>query len=106
MQTNSIATATTPITWRGEMNGKRYEDKGVVLEAVPGKKLQYVHFSPVSGDGMSAATFHTVTITLDGNGDETAVSLSQNNNSSDSMRKESEKNWATMLRGLKQYLEH
>jgi uncharacterized protein YndB with AHSA1/START domain len=93
------------ITWKGEMNGKAYEDKGVVLEAVPGKKLQYVHFSPQSDNVHQAANFHTVTITLAGEGDETAVSLAQNNNSSEAMREESEQNRATMLRGLKKYVE-
>ncbi len=94
------------ITWKGEMNGKRYEDRGVVLQSVPGKTLQYVHFGPASGEMQKIANFHTVTITLADQGDLTAVSLSQNNNSSEAMRKESERNWATMLRGLKQYLEH
>jgi uncharacterized protein YndB with AHSA1/START domain len=94
------------ITWTGEMNGKKYQDRGVVLQAVPERTLQYVHFGPAPSDPYQSASFHTVTITLDGNGDETAVLLSQNNNSNEAAREESQKNWETMLNGLKLYVEH
>jgi uncharacterized protein YndB with AHSA1/START domain len=94
------------ITWKGEMNGKKYEDRGVVLQAVPERTLQYVHFGPAPSDPYQSSNFHTVTITLDGDGDETAVLLSQNNNSSEAARAESQKNWETMLNGLKLYVEH
>ena len=29
------------ITWKGEMKGKKYEDKGVILKIDPKKTLQY-----------------------------------------------------------------
>ena len=49
--------------------------------------------------------YHTVTIDLSGSGDETEVSLSQDNNADENARRESEKNWKSMLQGLKEYVE-
>jgi uncharacterized protein YndB with AHSA1/START domain len=93
------------ITWKGEMKGKKYEDKGVVLKIVSKKTLQYSHFSPLSGKADKPENYHTVTINLSGSGNKTEVSLSQDNNSTEEARMESAKNWGTMLKGLKEYVE-
>ena len=93
------------ITWKGEMKGKKYEDKGVILKIEPKKTLQYSHFSPLSGKADKPENYHTVTISLSGSGNRTEVSLSQDNNSSEEARKESAKNWGAMLEGLKKYVE-
>ena len=37
------------ITWKGEYEGKKFEDKGEVLEVVPERRLKVTHFSPLSG---------------------------------------------------------
>lgn len=93
------------ITWTGEMNGKKYEDKGVILEIEPEQTLQYTHFSPLSGKAERPENYHTIKIDLSGSGNETEVSLSQDNNSDEKAREESEKNWTAMLGGLKKYVE-
>ena len=33
------------ITWTGEYEGKKYEDKGEILEVVPDRRLKVTHFS-------------------------------------------------------------
>src|SRR3989442_15262446 len=38
-----------PITWKGEWQGRPYEDKGVIMRFSPERVLQYTHFSPLSG---------------------------------------------------------
>lgn len=93
------------ITWTGEMNGKKYEDKGVILKIEPEQTLQYTHLSSLSGKAERPENYHTIKIDLSGSGDETEVSLSQDNNPDEKARKESEKNWAAMLAGLKKYVE-
>ena len=93
------------ITWKGEMKGKKYEDKGVILKIDPKKTLQYSHFSPLSGKTDKPENYHTVTINLSGSGNKTEVSLSQDNNLNEEARKESAKNWGAMLEGLKKYVE-
>ena len=93
------------ITWTGEMNGKKYEDKGVILEIEPEQTLQYTHFSPLSGKAERPENYHTIKIDLSGSGNETEVSLSQDNNPDEKAREQSEKNWTAMLGGLKKYVE-
>ena len=93
------------IIWKGEFKGKKYEDKGVILKIESEQTLQYSHFSPLSGEPDKPENYHTVTINLSGSGNKTKVSLSQDNNSDEEARKESEKNWGIMLEGLKKYVE-
>ncbi len=94
-----------PIVWKGEWRGKPYEDKGVILQFKPGRTLQYSHFSPLSGVPDKPENYHTVTVELSGNGNQTHVSLSQDKNASEEERAESEKNWGMMLAGLKKFVE-
>jgi uncharacterized protein YndB with AHSA1/START domain len=93
------------ITWQGEWQGKAYQDKGVILQLKPGRKLQYTHFSPLSRLPDTPENYHTVTIELSEAGAETRVTLAQDNNPTDEARAHSEKNWSAMLRALKQLLE-
>ncbi|MDB6163445.1 MAG: hypothetical protein JWL98_877 [Xanthomonadaceae bacterium] len=95
----------SPITWKGEMKGKTYEDKGEILKVDPERALQYSHFSPLAGKPDAPENYHTVTIRLSANGDKTDVSLDQDNNPDAASQRESEKNWGVMLEGLKQTVE-
>jgi uncharacterized protein YndB with AHSA1/START domain len=94
-----------PITWKGEWKGKAYEDKGVILAIEPERRLQYTHFSPLSGVPDVPANYHTVTIDLLRDAGGVHVTLSQDNNQTPEAREHSEKNWSMMLTSLKQYLE-
>src|SRR5687767_3879862 len=91
----------SPITWKGEWEGKAYEDKGVIQKIERPRVLQYTHFSPLSGLPEKPENFHTITIELSPNGSQTGVSLSQDHNPTDEERAHSEKNWNMMLEGLK-----
>jgi uncharacterized protein YndB with AHSA1/START domain len=95
----------SPITWKGEWQGKKYEDKGVILDLQPKRKLAYSHFSPLSGLPEKPENFHNVTIELVDKGKQTLVSLSQDNNADEKERDHSQKNWEMMLSGLKKVLE-
>jgi uncharacterized protein YndB with AHSA1/START domain len=90
----------SPIVWKGEWEGKPYEDKGVIQKSVPNHVLQYTHATGGSDE------VHIVTIELAEKGpSQTEVTLSQDNNPTDEEREHSEKNWRMMLDGLKKLLE-
>lgn len=93
------------IVWEGEFQGKKYRDKGVILEVEKNRKLQYSHFSPLSGHQDRPENYHTVTIELSADDGRTNVTLSQDNNPTEEAREHSEKNWDAMLSGLKKYVE-
>ncbi len=93
------------IVWTGEWQGKSYEDKGTILQLKPMTKLQYTHFSPLTGLPDIPENYHTVTVELTDKGKQTIVSLSQDNNSTQQAKEHSEKNWGMMLASLKKLLE-
>ena len=95
----------SPIVWKGEWEGKPYEDKGVILQLKPERVLQYSHFSPLSGQADVPANYHIVTIELSPEEKGTILLLSQDNNATEEDREHSEKMWGMMLTGLKNVLE-
>src|SRR5262249_3157989 len=52
------------ITWKGEMKGKRYEDRGQILRSEPGRLIEYTHFSPMAGEPDVPENYHVVTVKL------------------------------------------
>ncbi|WP_300565970.1 SRPBCC domain-containing protein [Flavobacterium sp.] len=94
----------SPITWKGEWEGKPYEDKGRILRFVPESKLHYTHYSSLSGPD-SPENYHTVTIDLYEIENKTVVFLTQDHNNTIDERLHSEKNWSMMLSSLKELLE-
>jgi len=93
------------IIWKGEWEGKTYEDKGKILLFEPKKSLQYSHFSPLSGLHDSPENYHIVTIDLEEKDKQTIVTLTQTNNAVEKTKDHSEKNWKKMLASLKELLE-
>jgi hypothetical protein len=77
----------------------------VILQFKPERTLQYSHFSPLSGLPDKPESYHIVTIELSDEGDQTRVSLTQDNNPTEEEREHSEKNWEMMLVALKKFLE-
>jgi uncharacterized protein YndB with AHSA1/START domain len=95
----------SPILWKGEWEGKSYEDKGVILKLKPPHTIAYSHFSPLAGLPDEPENYHTVTIELNAEGDHTQASLAQDNNATEEARAHSQKNWETMLAALKKFVE-
>ena len=95
----------SPITWKGEWEGKPYEDKGEIREANKGQLLQFSHLSVSSGEKDLPENYRIVTIILSESNGQTKVTLTQDNNHSEADREHSEKNWKGMLDGLKKVVE-
>ena len=95
----------SPITWTGEYEGRKYEDKGEILEVVQERRLKVTHFSPLSGEEDAPENYHTLVYELTENNGTTHVSLSQDNNSSEEAAQHSRENWEKMLGGLKEVVE-
>ena len=90
----------SPITMKGEFNGKAFEDRGEVRSFEPGRKLSYTHQS--GGKGPE----HLVTVEIAPKGEATEVTITQANadgSVTDADREhkaEYEKTWGMMLDGL------
>jgi len=95
----------SPITYRGEWEGKPFEDKGKVLEVKREKSLITTHWSPLSGVPDTPENYHTVAYQLSEKNGGTQVTITQDKNASEEEKEHSEKNWSMMLDGLKKLLE-
>lgn len=95
----------SPIVWKGQYQGKQYEDKGQILEVKPNRRLQMTHFSPMAGLPDEPENYHTLTYVLDERNGGTHVELRQDNNGSQEEADRSRANWESMLKGLKAMVE-
>jgi uncharacterized protein YndB with AHSA1/START domain len=96
----------SPITMKGEFNGKPYEDKGEIMDSEPGKLLSFSHWSALSGAADAPENYHLVTIELSPDQTGTKVTIRQSNliggakPADTQQRSEYEKNWSMVLDGL------
>jgi uncharacterized protein YndB with AHSA1/START domain len=95
----------SPIYYRGEWQGKPYEDKGTILEFDRPRKMASTHWSPLAGVPDVAENYHTLTYLLDERDGRTELTLLQDNNASEEEKQHSEQNWNMMLASLKKLLE-
>jgi uncharacterized protein YndB with AHSA1/START domain len=95
----------SPIHYRGEWQGRSYEDKGKIVEVEREKRLVSTHWSPLAGVPDSPENYHTVTYTLSEHDGKTDVTIMQDNNASEEEKLHSEENWKMVLSGMKKLLE-
>jgi uncharacterized protein YndB with AHSA1/START domain len=95
----------SPIIWKGEYDGKRYEDHGEIVDVVPGSRLELTHFSPLGGAEDVPENYHRIVYELEADGAGTRVRLTQDNNSTAEQAEQFKRNWQQMLSGLKDVVE-
>jgi uncharacterized protein YndB with AHSA1/START domain len=95
----------SPIFFRGEWQGKSYEDKGVILDSVPNKLFSYKYWSSMSGIEDKPENYVTVTYMLHEEAHGTRLEIKQENIPDEKMKAHSEQNWNKVLGDLKQLLE-
>ena len=97
-------TVGAPIRWQGEWEGRAYEDRGVILEADPGRRLVCTHFSPLTGKPDVPENYHTLTWTISGDGP-VEFTLSQDNNPDEAAALHSTTMWDSLVRTVKDIAE-
>jgi uncharacterized protein YndB with AHSA1/START domain len=93
------------IVWRGEYEGKSYEDHGEILVFEPERRLEMTHFSPLNGEEDVPENYHVLAYELEEVGDATRVKLTQDNNPTPEAAERSQANWERMLAALKSVVE-
>ena len=94
----------SPIVFRGEYQGRRYEDKGEIRDVKEEKSLSFTHWSEMSGKPDTPENYATVTYDLKKLGPKTEVKVTQTNCMGDA--EQTRKNWRMVLDGLKKTVEH
>jgi uncharacterized protein YndB with AHSA1/START domain len=95
----------SPITWKGEFEGKAFEDKGEIISFEPGRRLEVTHFSPLTGQDDRPENYHRVRYELQPANGGTVVRLTQDNSSSAEEAEHSGATWQMMLDSLKKVVE-
>ncbi|HZP19502.1 MAG TPA: SRPBCC domain-containing protein [Bauldia sp.] len=95
----------SPIIHRGEFQGKPYQDKGVVKQFEPEKRIVHTHWSAMSGRPDKPENYETVTYSLTEKNGATEVDVAEVNVASDEQRATSEKMWKQALAELKKVAE-
>ncbi|MDB5210872.1 MAG: hypothetical protein JWQ30_1699 [Sediminibacterium sp.] len=105
--TNAVSewTVGSPIIFRGEWQGKKYEDKGTILEVIPQKLFKYNYWGSMSGIEDKPENYADITYALSEENNITTLTIIQENIPDEKMKEHSEQNWNKVLTGLKNLLE-
>ena len=95
----------SPIKFKGEWEGKKYEDKGTILDFQKNKLIKYDYWSSMSGIEDEPENYVTITYKLAEKDDQVNVTVIQENIPDEKMKKHAEENWRKVLNGLKKLLE-
>ncbi|MBN8677611.1 MAG: SRPBCC domain-containing protein [Chitinophagales bacterium] len=95
----------SPIFFRGEWEGKPYEDKGTVLQFEPEKMLRYDYFSSWSDLEDRPEHYQIITYRVKAKGNSTVLSLVQQNIDTLEKKVHSVQNWGMLLDALKKMME-
>jgi uncharacterized protein YndB with AHSA1/START domain len=95
----------SPITWSGEWDGYKYEDKGEILDVVTGKYVKYSYWSSMSGTEDKPENYHNVSYELAEKQGVTTLIIVQDNIKDEAAKAHSEQNWQSIFNGLKEIIE-
>lgn len=95
----------SPITYKGEWEGKAYEDKGEILQIEPEKLLVSTFWSSLAGLPDVPENYKTVHYELSPENGGTRLTITQDNNANQKEADHSAQNWNTVLDGMKKLLE-
>lgn len=95
----------SPIMFRGEWEGNIYEDKGLISKLIKNKVFQYAFWSPLSGLQDKPENYANITYELMEKGEDTLLSVTQDNIKTEVMFNRTCENWEVILKGLKEAVE-
>ena len=95
----------SPLIFKGEWQGKHYEDKGTILEVISQKLFKYSYWSSMSGTEDKPENYVNVTYELLENNNATTLTITQENIPDEKTKEHSEENWRKVIGDLKKLLE-
>ena len=95
----------SPLVFKGEWEGKKYEDKGKILDMTPNRLFRYTYWGSMSGIEDKPENYAVITYELTERPNGTHLLVRQENIPDEKMKAHSEQNWNKVLTNLKQLLE-
>ena len=93
------------ITYKGEWEGKPYEDKGKILDIIPDRLLHTTYWSGMSGKEDIPESYADVIYSIEPKGEGAEVTIMQDNIEDEAGVKHMHENWGKVLDGMKKMLE-
>jgi len=94
------------IEYKGSYNGKEYHDKGKIIKIEPGKIFESTYWSSMGGKEDKPENYNQVSYLLTEKGDQTILTLTQDNIGSEKERDAMVANWTKVLDKLKEVTEN
>ena len=95
----------SPVIFRGEWNGKAYEDKGEIKKIERNKRLMYSFWSSLAGKADLPSNYILVTYLLTSKRDQTELTiLADDPNADENVKRHMEQNWDMVLQALKKHM--
>ncbi len=95
----------SPIIFKGEFNGNKYEEKGILLNFKPNSQLQYTHWSHFDGLPDQPENYRTWTFDIAEKNETTLLTISENNIPTEKQKKRSDEFWKETLIKIKRLTE-
>ena len=93
------------IRYSGEWEGKKYEDKGKIIDIVPGKLLHTTYFSSMSGKEDRPENYANVMYEITPENGGSLVTISNDNIDDEKTQQHVRENWSMVLETMKKLLE-
>jgi uncharacterized protein YndB with AHSA1/START domain len=93
------------ITFRGEYNGNKYEEKGVLLNVESNVQLQYSHWSHFDGLPDIPENYRTWTFDIAEKNGTTLLTISEDNIPTEKQKNRSDEFWKETLTKIKRLVE-
>jgi uncharacterized protein YndB with AHSA1/START domain len=95
----------SPISYEGEWEGKKYKDKGTIIDIVPEKLLHTTYWSSMGGKEDKPENYNNVIYELEPRNAQTIITISQDNIENEAQLEHMKQNWSIVLEGMKKLLE-
>ncbi len=95
----------SPLFFRGEYEGKTYEDKGTVLSFEPPRSFSFNYWSAFSGLPDKPELRQILRYSIEDGAHGAVVTVEQSNVDTQERADHSAKNWQTVLEGMKKLVE-
>ena len=98
-------TVGSPISFIGEFDGNPYEEKGMLLNVEPDRRLKYTHWSHFDGLPDEPGNYRTWTFDIDTKKGVTQLSITEDNIPTEKQKRRSDEFWADTLLSIKRLVE-
>jgi uncharacterized protein YndB with AHSA1/START domain len=97
--------AGSPIIFQGVWDGKLYQDKGLVFNALPGRLLSYEYWSSFTGLEDKKENYSLVTFAIVDLKDKSLLRLTQKGFANEEAQQHSDKSWKNVIEKIREIAE-